>query len=113
MQAGGNPLDAATLRRLAEAVMGSTPQPGVQSVDLAQNLLQDNPSADALMHQLAQMQVQNQQVNYQQQVGPLSPRLLWAKYQLPMLQLASVKYVYIDTESRLHMSLLNGQQVNC
>lgn len=73
MQAGGNPLDAATLRQLAEAVMGNTPQPGVQSVDLAQNLLQANPSADALMHQLAQMQVQNQQVNYQQQVQPTLP----------------------------------------
>lgn len=73
MQAGANPLDAATLRQLAEAVMSSAPQPGVQPVDLAQNLLQSNPSADALVRQLAQMQVQNQQVNYQQQVCPHSP----------------------------------------
>lgn len=68
IQAGGAPLDAATLRQLAEAVMSSAPQAGVQPVDLAQNLLQSNPSADALVRQLAQMQVQNQQVNYQQQV---------------------------------------------
>lgn len=66
-KAGGAPLDAATLRQLAEAVMSSAPQAGVQPVDLAQNLLQSNPSADALVRQLAQMQVQNQQVNYQQQ----------------------------------------------
>lgn len=70
IQAGGAPLDAATLRQLAEAVMSSAPQAGVQPVDLAQNLLQSNPSADALVRQLAQMQVQNQQVNYQQQVCP-------------------------------------------
>ena len=68
LQAGANPIDAATLRQLAEAVMSSTPQAGVQPMDLAQNLLQANPSADALLRQLAQMQVQNQQVNYQQQV---------------------------------------------
>ena len=48
--------------------MSSAPQPGVQPVELAQNLLQSNPSADALLRQLAQMQVQHQQVNYQQQV---------------------------------------------
>ena len=71
LQAGGAPLDAATLRQLAEAVMSSAPQAGVQPVDLAQNLLQSNPSADALARQLAQMQVQNQQVNYQQQVCSL------------------------------------------
>lgn len=53
--------------------MSSAPQPGVQPVDLAQNLLQSNPSADALVRQLAQMQVQNQQVNYQQQVWPSLP----------------------------------------
>lgn len=48
--------------------MSNAPQPGVQPVELAQNLLQSNPSADALVRQLAQMQMQNQQVNYQQQV---------------------------------------------
>ena len=69
IQAGSNALDAATLRQLAEAVMGSAAPQGVQPGDLAQNLLQSNPSADALVRQLAQMQVQNQQVNYQQQVS--------------------------------------------
>lgn len=53
--------------------MSSTPQPGVQPVDLAQNLLQSNPSAEALVRQLAQMQVQNQPVSYQQQVWPTVP----------------------------------------
>lgn len=62
--------------------MSSAPQAGVQPVDLAQNLLQSNPSADALVRQLAQMQVQNQQVNYQQQVCPPPP--------CPLLTLCSV-----------------------
>ncbi|DBA82910.1 TPA: hypothetical protein ACH3X1_006700 [Trebouxia sp. C0004] len=64
---GGESLDAATLRSLADAVLSGAPQPGTQAVDLAQSLLQSNPSADALVRQLAQMQMQNQQVNYQQQ----------------------------------------------
>ncbi len=68
MQAGGGTIDAATLRSLADAVLSGAPQPGTQAVDLAQNLLRSNPSADALVRQLAQMQMQNQQVNYQQQV---------------------------------------------
>jgi len=53
---------------LADAVLTGAPQTGTQAVDLAQSLLQSNPSADALVRQLAQMQMQNQQVNYQQQV---------------------------------------------
>ena len=73
MQAGGGLLDAATLRSLADAVLSGTPQPGTQAVDLAQNLLRSNPSSDALVRQLAQMQMQNQQVNYQQQVRGLLP----------------------------------------
>lgn len=68
LQAGGASLDAATLRSLADAVLGGASQPGTQAVDLAQSLLHSSPSADALVRQLAQMQMQNQQVNYQQQV---------------------------------------------
>ena len=70
VQAGGGSLDAATLRSLADALLSGGPQPGggTQAVDLAQSLLQSNPSADGLVRQLAQMQMQNQQVNYQQQV---------------------------------------------
>lgn len=66
-KAGGASLDAATLRSLADAVLGGASQPGTQAVDLAQSLLHSSPSADALVRQLAQMQMQNQQVNYQQQ----------------------------------------------
>lgn len=84
VQAGGGSLDAATLRSLADAVLSGTPQPNTQAVDLAQNLLQSNPSSDALVRQLAQMQMQNQQVNYQQQVIKLHRILLGLILSLPL-----------------------------
>ena len=49
-------------------MLTGAPQPGNQAVDLAQSLLQSSSSADGLVRQLAQMQMQTQHVNYQQQV---------------------------------------------
>ena len=73
IQAGAvNALDTVTLRALAEAVLNgaaSSQQDG-QAAELARSILhQPNAVTNALVNQLAQLQVQqNQQLNLQQQV---------------------------------------------
>ena len=91
LQAGKGSLDAATLRSLADAVLAGAPQPGAQSADAAQNLDYSSASADALARQLAQMQMQNQQVNYSQQVWfPLASRLVLCQGYMTKLKVGAV-----------------------
>lgn len=77
LQAGAvNALDAGTLRALAEAVLNgaaSSQQDG-QAAELARSILhQPNAVTNALVNQLAHLQMQqNQQLNLQQQVRMLS-----------------------------------------
>ena len=70
MQAGEGTLNATSARSLAKAALAKAVMGGPHVTNLGQNMLQSNPTADALVRQLPQM-VQNDQVNYQQQVSGL------------------------------------------